>query len=131
MLGTTVRHAIESDLAAVVRIEHDSFADPWSVDSFRTSLGLGRIHFLVAEERNHLVRREEAIGFGGEVQAQPSGLGRDAQPGEDRHFLAVSAVTADHWSLPDFRPGSPHQGVEKQPRFVDQHEVGVRLGRFF
>ena len=74
---------------------------------------------------------EEAVRFRGEVQPQSLGLGRDTQPRDDRHLLAVSAIATDHGSLPDFRPRSPHQRIEKPPRFIDQDQVGVRLRRFF
>ena len=45
-----VRPARESDLGAVVQIERDSFADPWSRESFASSLALDRMRFLVAED---------------------------------------------------------------------------------
>lgn len=45
-----VRLARESDLGAVVQIERDSFADPWSRESFASSLALDRMRFLVAED---------------------------------------------------------------------------------
>jgi [ribosomal protein S18]-alanine N-acetyltransferase len=51
-----IRPAEESDLPEILRIERTSFADPWSRESFVTSLDLERMHFLVAEER----REEEA-----------------------------------------------------------------------
>lgn len=44
-----VREASEEDLSAVLRIERESFADPWSAESFETSLALDRMHFLVAD----------------------------------------------------------------------------------
>ena len=46
-----VRPAEESDLPEILRIERTSFADPWSRESFVTSLELERMRFLVAEER--------------------------------------------------------------------------------
>jgi len=48
----TIRRARISDLEAVVGIERDSFADPWSRESFESSLALDRIRFLVAVEAN-------------------------------------------------------------------------------
>ena len=45
-----IRSAEESDLPAVHRIEASSFADPWSLQSFRSTLALERMRFLVAEE---------------------------------------------------------------------------------
>jgi len=45
-----VREAQEYDIPEIVRIEQASFADPWSADSFVSSLGFDRIYFLVAEE---------------------------------------------------------------------------------
>ena len=45
-----IRPARESDLEAVLGIERDSFADPWSRESFESSLALDRMWFLVAEE---------------------------------------------------------------------------------
>jgi ribosomal-protein-alanine N-acetyltransferase len=46
-----VRPAEEYDIPEVLRIERASFADPWSAESFLTSLELERMRFLVAEER--------------------------------------------------------------------------------
>lgn len=46
-----IRPAEECDIPEVLRIERASFADPWSADSFLTSLELDRMRFLVAEER--------------------------------------------------------------------------------
>jgi ribosomal-protein-alanine N-acetyltransferase len=45
-----IRPAGREDIAAVLQIEGDSFADPWTADSFESSLALDRIQFLVAEE---------------------------------------------------------------------------------
>ncbi len=45
-----VRPAVRSDLSEVVSIEAVSFSDPWSEESFRTSLELDRVRFLVAED---------------------------------------------------------------------------------
>jgi ribosomal-protein-alanine N-acetyltransferase len=46
-----IRPAEQYDIPEVLRIERASFADPWSADSFMTSLELDRMRFLVAEER--------------------------------------------------------------------------------
>lgn len=46
-----IRPAGETDLPDVVRIERDSFADPWSAESFLSTLELDRMRFFVAEER--------------------------------------------------------------------------------
>jgi len=43
-----LRPAIESDLSHVAQIEKSSFADPWSVESFRRLLGVAPAIFLVA-----------------------------------------------------------------------------------
>ncbi len=43
-----VRPAVNDDIAAVSRIERESFSDPWSVQSLRTSLNPERMRFLVA-----------------------------------------------------------------------------------
>ena len=45
-----IRPASEADIPDVVRIEQASFADPWSADSFVTSIGSERMRFLVADE---------------------------------------------------------------------------------
>ena len=45
-----IRQARASDLEAILGIERDSFADPWSRESFESSLALDRMRFLVAEE---------------------------------------------------------------------------------
>ena len=42
---------MEMDLPAIIRIERESFADPWSRESFVSSLEVERMRFLVAEER--------------------------------------------------------------------------------
>ncbi len=44
-----IRPASEIDLPGVLRIERESFSDPWSAESFETSLALDRMHFLVAD----------------------------------------------------------------------------------
>jgi len=44
-----IRRAVRGDLAAMLRIEQASFADPWTVDSLATALSLQRMHVLVAE----------------------------------------------------------------------------------
>lgn len=43
-----VRAAVEADIPEVCEIEQASFADPWSAESFRTSLDPKRMRFLVA-----------------------------------------------------------------------------------
>lgn len=43
-----IREATREDLAAVIAIERASFSDPWSRESFETSLTLERFRFLVA-----------------------------------------------------------------------------------
>ena len=50
MIGSAVeiRPAVDADIAAVMRIERESFSDPWSEDSFRASLQPERMRFLVA-----------------------------------------------------------------------------------
>ena len=44
-----LRRADRADLAAVVEIEKASFADPWSLASFRSALAEERVLFVVAE----------------------------------------------------------------------------------
>jgi ribosomal-protein-alanine N-acetyltransferase len=44
-----LRRAERSDLGAVVEIEKVSFADPWSIASFRSALAEERVMFVVAE----------------------------------------------------------------------------------
>jgi [ribosomal protein S18]-alanine N-acetyltransferase len=44
-----IRRAVRRDLAAMLRIEQASFADPWTVDSLATALSLERMRVLVAE----------------------------------------------------------------------------------
>ena len=44
-----IRRAVRADLGAMLRIEHASFADPWTVDSLATALSLDRMRVLVAE----------------------------------------------------------------------------------
>lgn len=46
-----IRPAEAHDIPGVLRIERASFADPWSADSFVSSLDLDRMRFLVAEDR--------------------------------------------------------------------------------
>jgi [ribosomal protein S18]-alanine N-acetyltransferase len=45
-----IREAGERDLDEVLRIERESFGDPWSRESFRSAVGASRMRFLVAEE---------------------------------------------------------------------------------
>lgn len=44
-----IRPALESDLDAILKIERESFADPWSRESFESSLAMNRMQFLVAQ----------------------------------------------------------------------------------
>jgi ribosomal-protein-alanine N-acetyltransferase len=44
-----IRRAVRADLAAMLRIEQASFADPWTVESLTTALSLDRMHVFVAE----------------------------------------------------------------------------------
>ena len=53
--GVTVRQVVtrivrSADLGAVVEIERGCFADPWSPESFESSMEPQRMRFLVAEE---------------------------------------------------------------------------------
>ncbi len=57
-----IRPAEEHDIPGVLRIERASFADPWSADSFLTSLEVDRMRFLVAEERREGDGRETGDG---------------------------------------------------------------------
>lgn len=43
-----MRLAKESDMAMIAAIERASFSDPWSVESFRSLLGVSTVHFAVA-----------------------------------------------------------------------------------
>lgn len=47
--AAVIRPALESDLEAILGIERDSFADPWSRASFESSMASNRMRFLVAE----------------------------------------------------------------------------------
>lgn len=60
-----VRPAVESDIPTVSSIERDSFADPWSVESFHTSLDRERMRFLVAEsaEAGTGVEKTPLVGY--------------------------------------------------------------------
>ena len=44
-----IRRAARGDLAAMLRIEQASVADPWTVESLATALSLDRMQVLVAE----------------------------------------------------------------------------------
>ena len=48
--SVVIRPAGEADLDGILRIERDSFADPWNRESFESSLALDRMRFLVAED---------------------------------------------------------------------------------
>ncbi len=54
-----IRPAQDTDIPEVIRIEQASFADPWSAESFTTSLDLGRMRFLVAED----VANDALLGY--------------------------------------------------------------------
>ncbi|MEP6621788.1 MAG: ribosomal protein S18-alanine N-acetyltransferase [bacterium] len=62
-----VRAAEYADIPAVVSIEQVSFVDPWSVDSFDTSLQSDRMRFLVAEGATEVFEPEYAAD-GSEVR---------------------------------------------------------------
>jgi ribosomal-protein-alanine N-acetyltransferase len=53
----TVRPAVALDLEAIVRIERESFSEPWSRRSFAELLGARRVTFLVA------VADAEVLGY--------------------------------------------------------------------
>ena len=55
-----IRRAVRGDLAAMLRIEQASFADPWTVDSFATALSLDRMRVLVAESAERGRERGDA-----------------------------------------------------------------------
>jgi ribosomal-protein-alanine N-acetyltransferase len=48
--STVIRRAMERDLAAIARIENESFSDPWSVADFRTVMHNPHAIFLVAAD---------------------------------------------------------------------------------
>lgn len=58
--SVVIRSAGEADLDGILRIERDSFADPWNRESFESSLALDRIRFLVAEDGGAGSRRGES-----------------------------------------------------------------------
>jgi ribosomal-protein-alanine N-acetyltransferase len=58
--SVVIRSAGEADLDGILRIERDSFADPWNRESFESSLALDRIRFLVAEDGGAESRRGES-----------------------------------------------------------------------
>ena len=62
-----IRRAVRADLAAMLRIEQASFADPWTVDSLATALSLERMRVLVAEsaelERERGAAGQEVLGY--------------------------------------------------------------------
>lgn len=51
-MNALLRPAVEADLTAISRIERDSFADPWTEDSFRRLLGAQPGIFLVVENES-------------------------------------------------------------------------------
>jgi [ribosomal protein S18]-alanine N-acetyltransferase len=62
-----IRRAVRADLAAMLRIEQASFADPWTVDSLATALSLERMRVLVAESaeqgRERGAAGREVLGY--------------------------------------------------------------------
>ncbi|MEP6991924.1 MAG: ribosomal protein S18-alanine N-acetyltransferase [bacterium] len=68
-IGTlAIRPARRPDLDGILGIERDSFADPWSRESFEAVLGLDRMFVLVAEhadgdEREGGSRGRRIVGF--------------------------------------------------------------------
>ena len=56
-----IRRAVRGDLAAMLRIEQASFADPWTVDSLATALSLDRMRVLVAESADPGRRSGDAV----------------------------------------------------------------------
>lgn len=62
-IGTlTIRSARHPDLEAILGIERDSFADPWSRKSFEAVLGLERMRVLVAEHADGEERTGDSGG---------------------------------------------------------------------
>jgi hypothetical protein len=53
----------------------------------------------VAKKFDNLVSREEPIGFGGEVKAEPLPLRRDADATDDGDFVALTTVGVEHRRL--------------------------------
>jgi len=70
-----IRRAALGDLAAMLRIEQASFADPWTIESLATALSLDRMRVLVAET------------------AEPRGQGGDAASGLLGYVVALVAGT--------------------------------------
>lgn len=50
--GLRVRPALEADIEAIEALERASFSDPWSAESFLTSLDRPEVHMTVAEWRD-------------------------------------------------------------------------------
>lgn len=53
--GCTVRRASDEDVAEVVRIERESFSDPWSAADFVSVMSMPQAIFLVAVDASGLV----------------------------------------------------------------------------
>jgi len=49
MSDIVIEPATEADLAAVARIEHDAFSDPWSARAFRDALSHAAVYFACAK----------------------------------------------------------------------------------
>lgn len=85
----------------------------------------------IAEKRDDLLRREEAIRIGGEIEPESLGGGRDTNAADDGDFVSMSAIGVNQRCVTDDRPGSPDDRIEKQAGFVDQNEVGMGITGFF
>lgn len=107
-----IRRAVRGDLAAMLRIEQASFADPWTVDSLATALSLDRMRVLVAESAeqgrrsrdaaSHVVGYVVALVVGPEAEiadlavapeARRQGIGRALLAGTLAELKAVAVRT--------------------------------------
>ena len=82
-----IRRAVHDDLPSMLRIERESFSDPWTEESFVTAMSLERMRVLVAE--------------------WPAGEGRDSARGLAGYVVALligpEAEIADLAVAPEWR----------------------------
>ena len=85
----------------------------------------------IAKVLHDLVGGVKPVHFCREIEAQPSGVGRDADAADHGHFSAMPAVAIQNRSPPLGSSSATHQWIQKQAGFVEQDEVGFGFDSFF
>jgi ribosomal-protein-alanine N-acetyltransferase len=98
--GITVRWAARRDLADIVRIERESFSDPWTADSFEQAMWAERMRVLVAEEqRGAGAGGTTLVGYVLALQLGPEGEIADLAVAPDARRRGVGGALLDRISV--------------------------------